>query len=73
MSGVTSLKECQSSGYRFIMEKTKALRIDALDVELRAGESQEIIESRPSRDRCILRHSINCHGRHDNGVVQLPL
>ena len=73
MSGVTSLKRCQSFDYRFIVEKNEALRIDALDVELRAGESQEIIESRPSRNRCILRHSMNCHGRHDNDVVQLPL
>jgi hypothetical protein len=51
----------------------RALRIDALNVELRAGESQEIVESRPSGNRCVLRHSMDCYEHHENGVVQLPL
>ena len=73
MSGVTSLKRYQSFDYRFIAEKTEALRIDALNVELRAGESQEIIESRPSRNRCVLRYSMDCHEHHENSVVQIPM
>lgn len=70
MSGVTSLKRCQSLDCISIAEQSEALRIDTLDVELRAGESQEIVESRSSWDRRVLRHSMDCHKHHHNDIVQ---
>lgn len=69
MSGVTSLKRYQSFDYRFIAEKIEALRINALDVKLRAGKSQEIVETRSSGDRCVFCYSMDCYEHHENGVV----
>jgi hypothetical protein len=57
----------------FIVEQVDALRVDALDGKLRAGESQEILQSRPSRDRCVLRHGMDGHEHYRYGVVQIPL
>lgn len=39
-----------------VVEKIRNLRVDALNVELRAGESQKVVKSRPRWD--VLCHSI---------------
>jgi hypothetical protein len=73
MPGVTSLKRCQSRDQVSILGWIDALRVDALDGKLRAGESQEILQGRPSRDRCVLRHGMDGHEHHRNGITQAPL
>ena len=52
--------------------RVEGLRIDALDVELGARESQEIGKSGSSIYKCVLHHSMDCYERHRNGIILIP-
>ena len=52
--------------------RVEDLRIDALDVELGARESQEIGKSGSSIYKCVLRHSMDCYEHYRNSTIMIP-